>query len=114
MDWEVLCIALRLDNIRHRSEETMTIIILNLNNSTINESAGLVKRYIPKDERSKIFSYTYFGRGSYIQNNIFQDFSKEWTEENSPYFTDECLPVLFSIFRLFFCLIIFVITYFVN
>ena len=49
----------------------MTIIILNLNNSTINESAGLVKRYIPKDERSKIFWYTYFGRGSYIFKLIF-------------------------------------------
>ena len=85
----------------------MTIIILNLNNSTINESAGLVKRYIPKDERSKIFSYTYFGQGLFILKLIFfQDFSKEWTEENSPYFTDECLPVLFSIFRLFFFLLV--------
>jgi len=34
-----------------------------------------------------------------ILDELLQDFSKEWTEENSPYFTDECLPVLFSIFR---------------
>jgi len=38
------------------------------------------------------------GFGSVI-DELLQDFSKEWTEDNSSYFTDECLPVLFSIFR---------------
>jgi len=36
---------------------------------------------------------------SNILDELLQDFSKEWTEDNSTYFTDECLPVLFSIFR---------------
>ena len=34
-DWEALCTALRLGNIRHRSEETMSNMPLNLNNSTL-------------------------------------------------------------------------------
>jgi len=34
-----------------------------------------------------------------IVDELLQDFSKEWTEDNSAFFTDECLPVLFSIFR---------------
>ena len=38
------------------------------------------------------------GFGSVI-DELLQDFSKEWTEDNSSYFTDECLPVLFNIFR---------------
>jgi len=36
---------------------------------------------------------------SSVIDELLQDFSKEWTEDNSSYFTDECLPVLFSIFR---------------
>ena len=35
LDWEPLCSALILDNIRHRSEETMSNIPQNLNNSTL-------------------------------------------------------------------------------
>ena len=38
------------------------------------------------------------GFGSVI-DELLQDFCKDWTEDNSSYFTDECLPVLFSIFR---------------
>ena len=38
------------------------------------------------------------GFGSVI-DELLQDFCKDWTEDNSAYFTDECLPVLFSIFR---------------
>ena len=38
------------------------------------------------------------GFGSII-DELLQDFSKEWTEDSSSYFTDECLPLLFSIFR---------------
>lgn len=34
-----------------------------------------------------------------VIDELLQDFSKEWAEDNSSYFTDECLPVLFSIFR---------------
>ena len=34
-----------------------------------------------------------------IADELLQDFSKDWTEDNSAYFTDECLPVLVSIFK---------------
>ena len=36
---------------------------------------------------------------SSVIDELLQDFSKDWAEDNSSYFTDECLPVLFSIFR---------------
>jgi ankyrin repeat/BTB/POZ domain-containing protein 2 len=34
-----------------------------------------------------------------VADELLQDFSKDWTEDNSAYFTDECLPVLVSIFK---------------
>ena len=47
-----------------------------------------------------MFIYSIFTKNpSYLIYLSFQDFSKDWTEDNSSYFTDECLPVLFSIFR---------------
>ena len=42
MDWEALCTALRLDNIRRRSEEN---IPFNLNNSIIKKSFGVNFKY---------------------------------------------------------------------
>ena len=34
-----------------------------------------------------------------MADELLQDFSKDWTEDNSAYFVDECLPVLVSIFK---------------
>jgi len=35
----------------------------------------------------------------HIADELLQDFSKEWTEDSSSYFVDDCLPVLLSLFR---------------
>ena len=36
---------------------------------------------------------------SSVIDELLQDFLREWTEDTSSYFSDECLPILFSIFR---------------